>query len=530
MGDSKPTNTALVNEQHTPDIELQPSQTNSDNSINRLNDADFIKGVSYLSNSKGAYSSDASKIVFTELLSPLGIEWISVIPYCTQTSKKSTEIDCTDNYYRPDDVDIVNVIDIAHQNNMKVMLIPHLYISSDEDSWRGEIGFDNNEQKWAEWFANYSDFILHYAHIAEATSADYFVVGSELETASHRENEWRALVRRVRDVYHGPITYSANFGDEAELTVQWWDALDSISIDAYYPLTEKKDPTLDELIAAWQPIVTNLEALSNKWGKPIIFTEIGYQSKDGTNTGGWNVEDEETLDFAEQADCYQAVFEVFSAKEWWQGVFFWAWDTNPMQGGLADDDFEIRGKPAEDIVRMYYGGQDEESIVTELNLIPDESLNMSIYTESLQNGWQDYSYFGNFNFYQSKVVAFGDKSIEAKLDEWGGVCMANEVIDTNPYYWIEFYINYGNDTTRKLWMSGYGENDQDYHYRLNIMEPRFYHEGKLKNDHWHLVRIPLSDLGIKDKPLSKICIADGSGEGQAKFWLDEISLIGAKEQ
>lgn len=108
--------------------------------------------------------------------------------------------------------------------------------------------------------------------------------------------------------------------------------------------------------------------------------------------------------------------------------------------------------------------------------------------------------------------------------------MANEVIDTNPYYWIEFYINYGNDTTRKLWMSGYGENDQDYHYRLNIMEPRFYHEGKLKNDHWHLVRIPLSDLGIKDKPLSKICIADGSGEGQAKFWLDEISLIGAKEQ
>ena len=196
------------------------------------------------------------------MLKPLGVEWISVIPVCYQTYKNSINVECPDDGYRADDMDIGHVIDYAHQNGFKVILTPHVLLDGPSDSWHGEIGFGKNEMGWSQWFESYTNFITYYAKLAESYQADYFVIGSEYEMASHRENEWREVVAAVREVYNGPVTYSANFGDEAEKTVQWWDVLDAIGIDAYYPLTEKKDPSVEELVLAWQPIVERLEQLS----------------------------------------------------------------------------------------------------------------------------------------------------------------------------------------------------------------------------------------------------------------------------
>ena len=213
-----------------------------------MEDEDFLKGVAYVSNSQGAYSSDASKTTLTELIKPLGVAWISVIPVCYQARPNKVDIECPQDEYRPDDVDVERVIDFAHQLGLKVMLTPHINLSDSSDSWRGEIGFGNNEAKWAQWFANYTNFITHYATLSEKHQVDYFVIGSEYEMASHREAEWRNVVDAVRNIYKGPVTYSANYGEEAEHIVQWWDALDAISIDAYYPLTENNDPTVEELV------------------------------------------------------------------------------------------------------------------------------------------------------------------------------------------------------------------------------------------------------------------------------------------
>ena len=312
--------------------------------VNRLEDGDFLKGVAYVSNSQWAYSSDASKKTLVELIKPLGVEWISVIPVCYQAKTNSINIDCPQDKYRPHDVDIERIIDFAHQIGLKVMLTPHIHLNDPSGSWRGEIGFGNNEADWSQWFENYTSFIIHYADMAEKHQVDYFVIGSEYEMTSHREAEWRKVVAAVRNIYSGPVTYSANYGEEAEQTVQWWDALDAIAIDAYYPLTTKNDPTVEELVEAWQPITIRLENLSRKWGRPIIFTEIGYQSKDGSNTRPWDSELSRSIDHQEQADAYAAVFEAFADKSWWNGVFWWAWDNNPVQGGMSNDDYEIHGK------------------------------------------------------------------------------------------------------------------------------------------------------------------------------------------
>ena len=68
-------------------------------------------------------------------------------------------------------------------------------------------------------------------------------------------------------------------------------------------------------------LAAQFEEVSRRFNKPVIFTEIGYRSLDGTNKapGLWR-EKKGTIDLQEQADTYQAVFEVFWGKPWLAGI------------------------------------------------------------------------------------------------------------------------------------------------------------------------------------------------------------------
>src|SRR5258707_11089939 len=110
----------------------------------------------------------------------------------------------------------------------------------------------------------------------------------ELQGTSGPTSEWRDIVKMVRLLYPGTLTYGANHGEET--SVQWWDALDAIGVDGYYALTQMDDPTLAQLRAAWQPLVTRLADLPPKWQRPILLTENRYQSRLGTNRAPWGIE------------------------------------------------------------------------------------------------------------------------------------------------------------------------------------------------------------------------------------------------
>ena len=80
----------------------------------------------------------------------------------------------------------------------------------------------------------------------------------------------------------------------------FWDELDIIGIDAYFPLTGSNDPTKEDLIAAWEIHADEIQSWReemNLTDKDVILTEIGYPSADGANTQPWiavsNVEDQQ---------------------------------------------------------------------------------------------------------------------------------------------------------------------------------------------------------------------------------------------
>jgi len=326
-----------------------PAEAASASSVSTL---PFMKGVAYTSWRRDGYSSRQSDTTLSQVIKPIGADWISLLVTCYQDKLTSTRIQCKTDASTPTDDALTHAIQDAHRLGIRVMLKPHVDLGDDPTHWRGQIGFGGNAAAWQRWFDSYTDFIVHYAALAQKAGADYFAVGTELAGTSRHADQWRAVVKAVRAAYRGPLIYAANYGEEVNIT--WWDALDAIGIDAYYPLTQSKRPTLAQLKAAWAPIVSRLGQLSKKWDRPIVLTEIGYRSLDGANREPCNYQIAGLLDLEEQADCYEAVFEAFAGQAWWRGMFWWNWTTDPAQGGPRDTDYTAHDKPAEAVLQKYY--------------------------------------------------------------------------------------------------------------------------------------------------------------------------------
>lgn len=312
-----------------------------------------MRGVAYTSWWHGEYSTAESDATLSQVVKPLGVNWTALVVTCYQQTVASTTIDCLTDSRTPTDADVMHFVAQAHSLGMKVMLKPHIDLLNDPTHWRGEIGFDANEMEWRAWFTSYTTFITHYAALAESAGVDYFAVGTELVGTSKRTADWRRVVKAVRGIYHGPLTYAANWGDEGN--VQWWDAVDAIGIDAYYPLTQNTNPSGIQLAQAWQSTVAKLGNLSRREQRPVIFTEAGYQSRAGTAASPAGTQSA-TVDLQEQSRCYQALLDAFAGQPWWLGVFWWSVAPNRSQGGPSDTGFTPIGKPAADIVRAYFSG------------------------------------------------------------------------------------------------------------------------------------------------------------------------------
>ncbi len=312
---------------------------------------EVMRGIQYATWWHGEYAMPESDATLAQKVVPLGANWLSVLVTCYVQTITSTTIDCASDS-TPTDDDLRHVIAQAKANGLKVSLKPHIDVR-DANAWRGQIGEGMTATNRAAWFAAYRGVILRYAALAQETRADLFVVATELTTLSEYAAQWRSIVQAVRGTYTGPLTYAANWGEE--WYVPWWDVMDYIGIDAYYPLTDHGSPTVAELKAAWGQHLPQIAQLSQQWGKPVLFTEAGYQSQRGTNITPWSATSG-VLDLQEQANCYTALLETFRDQPWWRGVFWWEADVIRAQGGPENMHFTPINKPAAEVLRAYYGG------------------------------------------------------------------------------------------------------------------------------------------------------------------------------
>ncbi len=294
-----------------------------------------------------------------EPLLQTNIEWITLVPYGYQEKHDSPvvkHIRRDSSFTRRRDARWVQRIKLARAAGFKVFVKPHIWMGAPPDGkWRSDI-FPANEENWELWKESYRAFIFRYAKIAENSNAEMFCIGTELtRLSSEKPDFWRTLIQEVRGIYSGKITYAANWYKEFE-KIDFWEDLEYIGIQAYFPLVKNEYPSVEQLSDGWLKHLSAIESIHKKYHRKILFTEMGYKSTADSAIKPWEWIDRppkkgKRLSMETQANCYEAFFDTVWKKDWLAGVHLWEWRGDFIEeNGKGDFDFTPRGKPAKDII------------------------------------------------------------------------------------------------------------------------------------------------------------------------------------
>lgn len=307
------------------------------------------------------YGTPASEEALTHL-SKQHVNWVSITPFGWMKTLHDTSVKGEHAGAMPKAGEsagrVVGVIEQAHKKNMRVMLKPHIWIG--RGAWRGKIlpKDSKGQVAWRAWWASYEQFILYYAKLAQKHRVAALVLGVELASAlkTHPES-FLTLIQKVRAIYKGKITYSANW-DEA-IDVRVWKALDLVSTQLYPPLSKSTSPQRHALIQALRRHLKQWSKIAKDAGKPLVITEVGYKSAPNAviEPFGWPERLPKSMkkpDPAIQKVAYDALFTALGEVDNLQGVFVWKYFTNKGTDEEGPMGFSPRGKPAEAVLKRAF--------------------------------------------------------------------------------------------------------------------------------------------------------------------------------
>ena len=285
-----------------------------------------------------------------------GITWLAIQVAWFQDTNQSVTIRPSSRF-TPSDASVRSLVALAHRQGMRVFLNPFVN-SLQGNGWQAKFAPTSP----ARWFKSFDAYLAHYASLAQQTRADLFAIGDEFDSLdavpAYRPYWWLQAIAVARRYYHGPIVYGADYPHYQQVT--FWQALDDVGIDAYFPLSERPNPSAATLAASWRRYAAEIEAWRKSTGldrKGFIITELGYPSEDGAaaQPGSWFPR--QPVNLALQQHLYEATLSTIAQEPWLRGLF-WFWWANPSnpnwQGGTRDNGYTPRGKPAEATLRQYF--------------------------------------------------------------------------------------------------------------------------------------------------------------------------------
>ena len=319
-----------------------------------------IKGFTYgFYGRRGQYRSTEG-VKSQELMYQTGINWMCLAVVTHQETAHSTEIHF--EFGRSaSDRDIIAAVDRAHKNGIKVCLKP--MVNCKDGVWRAYINFADAEEGeggkdiyWDKWFKSYEDYMIYYAELAEETGCEMLCIGCEMSGTERKEKHWRALIAKIRAIYHGKLVYNTNHGREAQ--VKWFDAVDYLGTSAYFPVAAEGGATSEMMQKEWEKVKVSMKEVYDLWKKPILFIEIGCRSARGCSTMPWDfMHTDLPHDEEEQAAFYDSCLSVFGHEPWFAGMFWWDWSTtiyDTEEEAAKDNGFNIHLKKAETVMKEWY--------------------------------------------------------------------------------------------------------------------------------------------------------------------------------
>ena len=297
----------------------------------------YYKGVNFTAEWPHPYGSKVAAQVLSELPG-YGVNSVALVPYASQRPE-AAELRFPLRMER--DELIVATARIAHAEGLRVLLKPQVWVRGG-GLYPGDLYYDDAIDR-NRWFASYARFVEHYSKLATRIDADMFCVGVEFAQLTAHEAEWRELIALARTHYAGPLVYAANFGEEFE-SVRFWDALDFIGLDNYYPLPA--DRSVDAVAA-------KVERVHLRFGKPVLFTEAGFSTYELAHEKPWEDRPGGALSPQSQARNVEALLRGFHGRPWLRGIFWWKVGTS-AKGGVEDGSHILWGKPAMDVIGQWF--------------------------------------------------------------------------------------------------------------------------------------------------------------------------------
>ena len=287
--------------------------------------------------------------------------WVAIIPYAfTNGHVPELRFNHARQWYGESVTGVAEQIAIAHAKGLKVMLKPHVWVRG--DGWPGQFKLES-ETDWKNWEASYTAYILAYLQVADSLNVALFCIGTEFnEAVKARPAYWKELALLCRQQFKGELTYAANWDSYQE--VSYWDALDYIGVDAYFPLSDEKTPSIRRLREGWEKPKAALKEIAEKFNKPVLFTEYGYRSADHAAARPWEMEEGERPGNLEaQINTYEALYTEFWDEPWFAGGFLWKWfPDHERAGGSQDNDYTPQNKPTEHVIRKWYSRSEQTSL------------------------------------------------------------------------------------------------------------------------------------------------------------------------
>ncbi len=312
----------------------------------------YLKGFNFAHEGYSIYNGytggRATKAL--EKMKFLGSNAMALVPYSFMRDKNSPmPFRFSNNAGSENDAGLVHSAFEAKKLGMCTVLKPQIFAG---DSWPGDVEM-LNEKDWEAFFDYYYRWIRHYAFLAEIHQIEALCVGVEFSKATlSREDDWRKMFKGLRGLYHGKLTYAANWGAEFE-QIGFWDELDFIGLNCYYPLSKNDTPTKNELKANFDSIKTKIAKVYDKFKKPIVFTEIGFRSINAP----WknpHAEGDDSFNAEHQQLCYEVIFEGIENATWCAGILWWKFPSYLEYRGKENSAFTPNNKRAEETVREWF--------------------------------------------------------------------------------------------------------------------------------------------------------------------------------
>ena len=333
--------------------------------------AGFMKGV-MLNDYWNQPWHDALLSTFVHLIKDTNATWIEYAPVNNvSTFYPHPKIDVNGSNSTSKD-ELIYIITKAHENGLKVFInpIPWGLDSSPQD---------HNATWWQEFHDEYKPILQEYANIAQDNGVEMLAFKmwpsiDELNASelSRMDDLADTLLNAIATIYDGKIAVQSICYDEDKPDLKVYSNANTdylmMNIWSYYPwaLATNKDANVSSLRENFEHDLNtssngSVEKFANDHNKSIIFSQVSALAYDSAivvpapndeSLSAFNINDDTnyTMDLQEQADVLEAILSVTSQKEYIKGTFIFTY----LYWNSIDKDINIRGKPAEKIVKKWY--------------------------------------------------------------------------------------------------------------------------------------------------------------------------------